>query len=141
VRHLAYLHAVPEGSKKSRLGAFLESSEGGESSFIKFPDIDGAEYLIALFHEAGPMIPTGMGPVPLTWQEIDSWLRCTNLSLSNWEKITIKELSEAYVSELNKATAKDASSPFVPPIEPDEIDRTAVSDKIGSILRGFKRKP
>lgn len=138
MRHLAWLNASPEGSKKSRLEAF--KARGDDSSFLEFPKIEGAEYMVALFQEAGVMQSNGMGVIPLTWQEIESWLRTTELDLSVWEKLTIREMSEAYVAEFTKASAKDAPAPFVPIVEPEQIDRAAVSNKIADVLRGFKRK-
>ncbi len=141
MRHLAWLHATPEGSKKSRLQTFKEGDEDGDSPFLKFPDIDGAEYVVHLFQESGMLIATGMGTVPLSWQEINNWIECTQLDLSIWERLTIKEMSEVYVSELNKATAKDYAAPYVANIEPENIDRPAVADKLRSVLRGFKRDP
>lgn len=139
MRQLAWLHAVPEGSKKSRLTAFTESD--GESVFLTFPELDGAGYLVALFQEAGLCMSNGMGAVPLTWQEIESWLRTTELRLTVWEKMSIREMSEAYVAELGKSTNKYCAAPFVQPV-PDTLDRAAISDKTANILRGFKkRKP
>jgi len=140
VRHLAWLQAIPEGSKKSRLASFKEASDD-DSSFLEFPDIDDAEYMIPLLHEAGLMSSNGMGLVPLSWQEIESWLQTTELELSVWEKLTIKEMSEAYVAEFNKATARDASAPYVPYVEAEDIDRPAVANKLLTVLRGFKRSP
>lgn len=137
---MAWLHAVPEGSKKSRLSVFKANTEDGESSFLQFPDLDGAEYMITLFHEVGPMFSSGMGVIPLPWQEIESWLRTTERELAVWEKLMIREMSEVYVNEFNQASAKDWAAPYVPAIEPEDIDRKAVSDKIGSVLRGFKRQ-
>lgn len=133
---MAWLHAVPEGSKKSRLTFFKEQDEN--SSFLEFPEVDGAEYLIALLQEAGLMLTNGMAVVPLSWQEIESWLRTTKLDLSIWEKLVIREMSEAYVVELSKATGKDAAAPYTAVVE--EIDRPAVAQKLLSVLRGFKRK-
>lgn len=135
---MAWLHAVPTGSKKSRLTSFKELD--ADSSFLQFPDIDGAEYLIALLQEAGLMQTNGMGVTPLSWQEIDCWLRTTELNLSVWEKLVIREMSEAYVSELNSASAREAVSPYVA-TAPEEIDRPAVANKLLSVLRGFKREP
>lgn len=141
MRHLAWLHATPEGSKKSRLTYFTEKEEkDGESSpFLQFPELDDAAYLVPMLREAGLMSSSGMGVVPLSWQEIESWLRCTELQVTIWEKLTIREMSEAYVAEFNKASTKDAAAPYVH-IEPDQIDRVSVSAKVGSLLRGFKRK-
>jgi hypothetical protein len=139
VRQLAWLHAVPEGSKKSRLTAFRNSADD-ESTFLQFPDLDGAGYLVALFQEAGLMLSNGMGPVPLSWQEIEAWLRTTELQLSIWEKLTIREMSEAYVAELHKSADKHAVAPYAPAVDLNALDRTAISNKIGSVLRGLKRK-
>lgn len=139
MRQLAWLHAVPEGSKKSRLVAFKETSDD-ESTFLQFPELDGAEYMVALFREAGTVLSNGMGAIPLTWQEITAWLDATELELSVWEKLTIREMSEAYAAELQAATAKHAVAPYVPAV-PDKVDRKAVSDKLRNVLRGFKKKP
>lgn len=142
MRQLAWLHATPEGSKKNRLTAFKDQPGDDDSSFLQFPDIGEADYLVALFHEAGLMLSQGMGPVPLTWQEIESWLRTTELTaLSVWEKLVIKEMSEVYVSELAKSSSKTAEAPYVPAVEPEDIDREKVAAKLGDVLRGFKRKP
>jgi len=83
---------------------------------------------------------SGMGAIPLTWLEIEAWLNVTELGLTVWEKLIIKDMSDAYVAELTKSTAKDATAPYTVPVDPEEVNRAAVSDKIGSILRGFKSK-
>lgn len=137
MRQLAWLHAVPEGSKKSRLTQLKESD--GESVFLQFPELDGAEYMVTLFQEAGLMSSNGMGAVPLSWQEIESWLDVTELRLTVWEKLTIREMSDAYVAALHQSTGKHDPAPYVPAVTPEEIDRKAVSSKVGNVLRGFKR--
>lgn len=138
MRQLAWLHAVPEGSKKSRLVAFKDTD--GESTFLQFPELEGADYIVALLQEAGLMSSNGMGAVPLSWQEIDAWLRTTETRLTVWEKLMIKEMSEVYVSDLNKSTSKFAVAPYAPAIEPEEIDRAAVASKLLSVFRSLKRK-
>lgn len=139
MRQLAWLHAVPEGSKKSRLTAFKESADD-DSTFLQFPECDGAEYLVALLQEAGSVLNQGMGPYPLTWTEMESWLNVTELRLSVWEKLTIKEMSEVYAAELSKSTAKHCVAPYVPTVEPEQLDRKAIASKVASVLRGFKKK-
>lgn len=119
--------------------SFKEAND--DSSLLDLPDTDDAAYMIALFHEAGPMSTNGMGVVPITWQEMESWLRTTERELSVWEKLTLREMSEAYVAEFNKASARDAAPPYVPAVEPENIDRAAVANKLLNVLRGFKRKP
>ena len=141
VRQLGWLHATPEGSKKTRLATFKSADENHPS--LRLPEIEqehAAGYLIGLLHEAGLMSSNGMGPVPLSWSEIESWIRCTELDLSLWERLTIKNLSEEYVGELSQATAKDRPAPFRHVEDEEEIDRSAVENKILSVLRGFNRK-
>lgn len=138
MKKLAWLHAVPEGSKSSRLTTYRELDEN--STYLKLPELEDAAYLVGLLYEAGLMSTAGMGALPLSWQEIDAWLRTTERDLSVWEKLMIRELSEVYVGELNQASAKDRESPYIYIPEPTQIDRDAVADKLLNALRGFKRK-
>lgn len=128
---------MPEGQKKSRLTSLKAVDEN--SSFLKLPDIEGAEYLVGLLNEAGMVLNNGMGVSSLDWKEIHAWLEVTQLELSIWEKLTLKEMSEIYASELSKATAKDATAPYVEVVE-EEVDRKAVANKIRSVFASFKRK-
>lgn len=138
MRQLGWLHAVPQGSKKSRMVAFKESADD-DSVFLQFPDLEGAAYLVTLVHEAGTMQSNGMGAVPLSWQEIDAWLNVTELRLTIWEKLTIREMSEAYVAEFVKASDKHAVAPYQGAVDASRIDRKAVADKLRNVLRGFKK--
>lgn len=106
------------------------------------PDIENehaAGYLIGLLQEAGLMSSTGMGPVPISWQEIEAWMRTTQTDLTVWERLMVKTLSEEYVSELLCATAKDRSAPYLAVVETEDVDRPAVASKILSALRSFRR--
>lgn len=130
MRHLAWLHAVPEGEKKSRLKSYKELSE--DHPLLKLPPIADAEYLVALLNEAGLFESSGMGAMPLSWKELNSWLYCTSLQLSTWEILTIKSMSEAYVSEYNQASEKDRTAPY------EHMDEAGVKrQEVDSKLRGF----
>lgn len=133
---MAWLHATPEGSKKSRLTSLKELDE--DSSFLKLPKIEGAEYLVALLFEAGLLESTGMGATALSWSEIESWLRCTSLELSNWEKLMIKTMSDVYVSEYNQSSAKDRAAPYIY-VDEVQVKRDEVANKLLNVLRSFKR--
>lgn len=111
-----------------------------ESTFLKLPEIEGAEYIVGLLQEAGLVSNGGMGVVPLTWSEIESWHRFTQLDLSIWERLMIRTLSEEYASELHRASAKDAPAPYVH-VNEVQIDRKAVANKIMNVFRSFKRDP
>lgn len=110
---------------------------------LKMPDIENehaAGYLIGLLQEAGLMSSVGMGPFPISWVEIDAWLRVTGLELSTWEVTTLKRLSEEYVSELLSATKADREAPYQRKPDPDEIDRPMVASKIMSVLSKYIKK-
>lgn len=119
--------------------SFKASDEDHPS--LKMPDIEtdyAASYLVGLLQEAGLMSSNGMGPVPLSWVDIDAWLRVTEYKLSMWEKLTIKKLSEDYVGELVQASDKQRPAPFLKVEE--EIDRDAVEQKILSVVALFRKK-
>ena len=137
MRQLAWLNAVPEGSKKSRLKFYKEQDE--ESNFLKLPPIEGAEYLVGLLNEAGLLTSNGMGASPLTWAEIESWLRCTQLELTTWEILLVKQMSEVYVGEYSQASEKARPAPFVY-ADALAVDRQAVASKLKSAFAAFKRK-
>lgn len=80
---------------------------------------------------------TGMGLVPLSFQEIQSWLYLSERELSWWEIQTIKELSRAYTAELNNSTEIDSEIPYntVPEMNRDQIEQKAIN-----ILSSFKKR-
>lgn len=148
--------ATPEGDKISRLermktpvmpedtddeDAPLEAPQ--EAQEIPFPELpEGADYLVSLFHSAGIATQTGMGLVPLSWQEIESWVACCGLdeSVTPWELGVVRKMSEAYASEYTQASAPRRPQPYSPEVDPDEIDRDAVMAKAISVLAAFKNK-
>lgn len=135
-----------DGRKKSRLASFRALDDNHPK--LQLPDIEsehGASYLISLLQEAGLMSSNGMGPVPLSWVDIESWTRCTEYDLPLWVKLTIKHLSEEYVHELLEAKDMNRPAPYeaVPVIE-DEVDlavqREKVQNKLLDFASRFKRK-
>lgn len=115
-----------------------------EHTSLEMPDIEtehGAGYLVGLLYEAGLMSSSGMGPVPLSWAEIDAWIRCTDLQLTTWERLTIKRMSEEYVAERCE-TDPNRISPYKQHVEERELAemRNDVNDKLMNML-SFFRKP
>lgn len=138
---MAWLNATPEGSKRSRHKSFMDLDEN--SSFLKLPNLEGADYIISMLYEAGLFSSNGMGAVSLPWVEIDAWLHRTGLELSTWEILTIKELSDAYVAELNQASAKDRPAPYIEVVEDEAqivAQRSLVMSKLKSVFGSMKRK-
>lgn len=90
---------------------------------MKMPPIEEAfQYCLALFFDSGQCLATGQGLIPLTWQEIDSWIKVTKLDLTLWEIETIKKMSEAYCAEYSRATDPQRPAPYSPVKEDDKID-------------------
>jgi hypothetical protein len=80
-----------------------------------------------------------MGAASLSWSEIESWLRVTHLSLTVWEKLTIKKMSEVYAGELGVATKRDAQAPYTHVDEALIEDRTVIAIKLKSVFANFKK--
>lgn len=93
------------------------------------------QYLIEWWHEVGTVGQGGMGIIPLSWQEIRAWRQENELELENFELNMIRLLSVEYCGEYHAASAKNRPAPYS--IEEDEIDREAVSNRIGSVLRSL----
>lgn len=154
-RQTAWYAATPEGGKLSRMElmknpvVFQEDEDNPaivnleEAQEIPFPEIpEGAEYLVSFLHSAGTATQTGMGLVPLSWQEIESWAYCSGLqeSLSVWELEVIKILSDTYASQYSKSSSKNCPQPFNSVVDKKELDRKIIGDKVSSILSFLKVK-
>lgn len=88
---------------------------------VEMPEIDPAfGYLLELFFLSGQCMSTGMGLVPLSWQEIDAFIRVNQLDLTLWEIETIKAMSDAYCAEHAKATEPNRSAPYKPEVDDEE---------------------
>lgn len=90
-------------------------------------------HLTGWLFEIGPTGSNGMGPVPLSWQEIAAWEHLTGNELDAWEAKTLRALSAEFVSKMNEA--KDPAMP-APYASPEAIARNR--DAVGrQITHGF----
>ena len=80
-----------------------------------------------------------MGVTSLSWSEIESWIKVTQINLSTWEKLTIKGMSEAYAGELNSANKKDCPAPYTHVDEALIADRSIVANKLKNVFSSFKK--
>jgi hypothetical protein len=97
------------------------------------------EYLLSFFFLSGQCIQTGMGISPLTWVEIESYIRVNELEVLLWEKELLKKMSEAYCAESHKATDPKRPAPYKEEKDEEEIDKMAASVKMWEqmqLLRG-----
>lgn len=106
-----------------------------DHSALELPELVGCEYLLEWLFEIGVSMHTGMGSIPLSWQEISEWGK--DLDLTPWEKKMLRELSTEYVSYSQKASEPDCPQPYFRYISEDQ--RNAVSKNILSTLRNINK--
>lgn len=164
MRQQAYYDATPHGAKFSRAEQIerfnlgIEDNKSDDDSedegkdFISLdkPDVSiqerqeipmpeltpGSEYLVALLHSAGTCGSNGMSLTGLSWQEIEAWVRCTNMSgiVTPRDLKTIHTLSRVYAREYFLAGQKGATAPYVPRVELVEETRELISDKADDLF-------
>lgn len=108
---------------------------GSRADDLEYPPCD-ASYLLGYFFDVGPVEQSGMGPLPLSHQEIEAWQRNTGIELTSWEAAMIHKLSREYL-----AMSHDAVSPMCPPPwtsgEVEEAKREVdVAKRVKEALRG-----
>lgn len=134
IRYSAWLNATPE-----RVSATLEKSEAPQFTRLEalrhnwvlgkrgrkaedyepdMPPLNGSAYLVAHLYEVGPTLAGGMGPAPLTFEELEAWMNVTGVDLDSWEVRFIHELSKEYLSEYYKAGKRDREAPWTREVKP-----------------------
>lgn len=64
----------------------------------------------------------GMGPVPLTHSELQSWQDQVGIELQPWELQLLRRLSKEYVAESGNATDRGCPAPWQPEeFKPDRM--------------------
>jgi hypothetical protein len=116
---------VPDKVESSRLEQY--EADGTE---IKWPEVT-LQYLIDYFFECGACLSTGMGNVPITWQELKAWQDQTGIELQPWEARILKQASRAYVTQAQESTKPNCP----PPGRVVEADPLKQAQKIKSIFR------
>jgi hypothetical protein len=138
VQQVAWLTAVPEGSERSRADEFR--AHDPQDPNLTLPDPGPADWLINYWRELG-LCGAGFGrSVPLSWLEIDTWARMTAISLTPWEALTLRRLSDEYVAELARASSATAPPPWQ---DPDDLEyrRKKVRSAFKSLAAMHRSKP
>lgn len=73
-----------------------------------FPQVTYFKYLLDILSDMG----YGFSTDGLTFQEIESFLRMTNIELSQFEIVALRNLSLDYLSMLNRAKDKNCEAPY-----------------------------
>lgn len=131
-RTLAWYGATPEKSKHSRLeqikGNHLQERNEDGSAVINQVDIqlppipEELGYLLGFFIASGQATSSGMGLVPLSWQELKAFREENELDITLFERELLKKMSEAYCAEYHAASDPRRPAPYTPEVEEDEID-------------------
>ncbi len=90
---------------------------------VEMPEVDPSfGYLLELFFLSGQAMSTGMGLVPLSWQEMKAFIEVNKLKyLTLWEIGTLKRMSDAYCSEYNQASEPSRQAPYRNDIDIEDV--------------------
>lgn len=136
---MAWLSATPKDDKKNRITQFREADYTADQLDELYPDVGDAHYLVGLFYDSGIWTQTGMGNVPLSWQEIQAWNSVNEYDHPLWIIKLIKQMSDVYCQEFSKYS-EFCAAPYTKEvealIEPEEV----VGNRVASQLRSMIRK-
>ena len=107
VKQLAYYQQIPhyEG-KHNEVSRLLELQIKGEQPI--FPTITYFKYLLDILYDMNFGVQTD----GLTFQEIESFCRLSDIKLNRFESVALRNLSLDYVYMLQKAKDKDCEMPY-----------------------------
>lgn len=97
--------ATPTDWKESR--GQLYTRRNPDTALLELPDAGFARYMIENLFEVGPMT----GEHSLSWTEIDRWAERTGVELSEFEAVTLVDLSREFSRMLNLARDPDYLCP------------------------------
>lgn len=81
--------------------------------------------------------PTTEGQ-PVSFREIESWSRMTRRSLTSWESLTLRLMSQAYAGQAQRSRNPDCLSPLEEGKEP--TPSTKLVDKFRALNRSRRSK-
>lgn len=97
------------------------------------PPILWGDYLLDYLFEIGPTLADG----PLTFGEIEAWMRTTEIRLSPFEIRLLRRLSREYLGESYAATKRDREPPYAGSSAARAASRKAVQKAIDRDLDRF----
>ena len=124
------MHTPAKDQAKNRIG-HLDSDKIAK----RLPDVEPFSYLTELFIKSGMALNTGNGVSALTWQEIESFVKCSGIPLTNWESDTIKRMSAIYASAVVRYTDENVESPYQ-----SVEDKLRLAQEIQSAFKDVKVK-
>lgn len=80
---------------------------------VIFPPITHFQYILNILEDLGYYINSENGILPLTYQEINSFLQATNIKLNRLEITTLKQLSLSYVNTYYSSKDETFEQPYI----------------------------
>jgi hypothetical protein len=106
--------------------------EGEPLPLPECPDPMLVEWLM----EAGPVMPSGYGPVGITWTELTSGQQRTGIELQPWEARLMVRLSREFASESIAAGKPNRPAPMEE-TKPSDAKRAAVDQAVRTSMRAM----
>lgn len=114
-----------------------EQLQARSSALIKLPDVTHGKHVIDWLDEIGWYSVGAMGsPMPLTWVDIDCWMRVTNTLIDTDDVLLMRHLSKIYVSSLRKSENQNAPAPYT---DMEAIDQNAVQEQLKAWALSFPK--
>jgi hypothetical protein len=117
----------PEPTRAQRVQA--------DSGHLDFPPLTAEQGLIRVLFEVGPVMPSGMGAMPITEQELTAWQHNSGHRLTPWQAATVRRLSREYAAEQRRAEDPGAPAPWQQ--EPTAWNRDAVSRQVSNAFKAL----
>lgn len=120
-----WLFTTPEKQEKTRYEQLQDDDKQ-----VLWPELS-CPYLFNFLIQAGAASQSGMGQVPLSWQDLECWQKQHGITLNPWELSIIRRASTVYVEQSQAAVKADCP----PPGKVVEQDQQKLAQRIKSILR------
>lgn len=91
--------------------------------------------IVDWFMLLGPTEAAGMGAGPISWQSLRAWRKEMALPINPWVARTIRQMSEDFLSMLEKARSIDCPPPWISETTPH--DRDVVAKRVRSLRDGM----
>lgn len=141
VKYSAWLHTAPKedtkaisSTSKTRPVTRLQKLEA-DGMVPEYPPLP-APHIIEYLHEVGPVVPSGMGMLPISWQDLTAWQFNTGIEVEAWESRLLRRLSLEYLAQTAASEDPACPSPWAD-TTPTEVNRAAVDRKVRSAFGGF----
>lgn len=97
------------------------------------PRLECGAHLVDFLWQVGPAMPGGVGPVPITFSELQAWQQQTGCALGSWEVRTLRRMSVAYVAQAEDSRRRDCPPPWIPPAM--VRDRADTAKRVRALFR------